>query len=87
MWSNSWKWDNRGNAKPLDPICTCNIQIQQCDAGFAYLVYTESPQHKDTTEARIKSDAFYLENMQRKIATCARYTSCSHSEKHLLGRI
>ena len=32
--SNSRQWDDRGHAKPLDLICTCNIRVQQCDAGF-----------------------------------------------------
>ena len=33
-WSNSWQRGDRRHGKPLDLICTCNIRVQHCDAGF-----------------------------------------------------
>ncbi|KAH3816191.1 hypothetical protein DPMN_117702 [Dreissena polymorpha] len=41
---------------------------------FTDLAYTTSPQHKDSTEARIKRDASDLEKMHTKISTCTPYT-------------
>ncbi|XP_068214528.1 uncharacterized protein [Palaemon carinicauda] len=42
---------------------------------FTDLTYTASPQHKDSTEARIKRDAYDLEKIQPKIAACLPFTS------------
>ncbi|KAH3828015.1 hypothetical protein DPMN_129964 [Dreissena polymorpha] len=38
---------------------------------FTKLAYTTSPQHKDSTEMRIKRDASDLEEMQTQITTCS----------------
>ncbi|KAH3846460.1 hypothetical protein DPMN_088761 [Dreissena polymorpha] len=37
---------------------------------FTELAYTTSPQHKDSTEVRIKRDASDLKKMQAQITTC-----------------
>ncbi|KAH3863592.1 hypothetical protein DPMN_026580 [Dreissena polymorpha] len=42
---------------------------------FTELAYTTSPQHKDSTEERIKRDSSDLEKIQTKIATCSPYTA------------
>ncbi|KAH3788818.1 hypothetical protein DPMN_166980 [Dreissena polymorpha] len=42
---------------------------------FTDLVYTTSPQHQESTEARIKRDASDLEKMHTKITTCSPYTA------------
>ena len=50
---------------------------------FTDLTYTTSPQHKDSTEARIKRDASDLEKIQTKLAACSPFTSDAYySEKH-----
>ena len=48
-----------------------NIAMQ----GFTNLTYTTSPQHKDSTEARIKRDASDLEKVRIKLAACLPFTS------------
>ncbi|KAH3883926.1 hypothetical protein DPMN_007895 [Dreissena polymorpha] len=50
---------------------------------FTDLTYTISPQHKDSTEARIKIDASSLEKMLTKITTCSIFTS--HTQTLSLG--
>ncbi|KAH3788295.1 hypothetical protein DPMN_166431 [Dreissena polymorpha] len=42
---------------------------------FTELAYTTGPQHKDSTEVRIKRDASDLEKMQTKITTFSPYTT------------
>ena len=42
---------------------------------FTNLTYTTSPQHKDSTEARIKRDASDLEKIRIKLAACSPFTS------------
>ncbi|KAH3790815.1 hypothetical protein DPMN_169022 [Dreissena polymorpha] len=42
---------------------------------FTDLAYTTSPQHKESTEARIKRAASDLEKMHTKITTCSPYTA------------
>ncbi|KAH3788296.1 hypothetical protein DPMN_166432 [Dreissena polymorpha] len=42
---------------------------------FTELAYTTSPQHKDSTEMRIKRDVSDREKMQTKIITCSSYTA------------
>ena len=42
---------------------------------FTDLTYTTSPQHKDSTEARIKKDASDLEKIRIKLAACSPFTS------------
>jgi len=42
---------------------------------FTDLTYTTSPQHKDSTEARIKRDASDLEKIRIKLAACSPFTS------------
>ena len=42
---------------------------------FTDLIYTTSPQHKDSTGARIKRDASDLEKIQIKLSTCSPFTS------------
>ena len=37
---------------------------------FTYVTYITSPQHKDLTEARIKRDAYDLEKIRTKLASC-----------------
>ena len=50
---------------------------------FTDLTYTTSPQHKDSTEARIKRDASDLEKIRIKLAACSPFTSDpTYSEKH-----
>ena len=48
-----------------------NIAMQD----FTNLTYTTSPQHKDSTEARIKRDASDLEKIRIKLAACSPFTS------------
>ena len=48
-----------------------NIAMQD----FTNLTYTTSPQHKDSTEVRIKRDASDLENIRIKLAACSPFTS------------
>ncbi|KAH3810247.1 hypothetical protein DPMN_138637 [Dreissena polymorpha] len=38
---------------------------------FTELAYTTSPQHKDSTEVRIKRDASDLEKMQTQMPICS----------------
>ena len=59
--------------KLLALICTCNIRVQRCDAGFHKP--NTSPQHKLSTEARIKRDASDLEKIRIKLAACSPLTS------------
>ncbi|KAH3880131.1 hypothetical protein DPMN_004044 [Dreissena polymorpha] len=47
---------------------------------FTDLVYTSSPQHKDSTEVCIKRDVSDLEKMHTKITNCSPYTA-DHSLK------
>ena len=42
---------------------------------FTNLTYTTSPQHKDSTEGRIKRDASDLEKIRIKLAVCSPFTS------------
>ena len=42
---------------------------------FTNLTYTTSPQHKVSTEARIKRDTSDLEKIQTKLAGCSPFTS------------
>ena len=42
---------------------------------FTDLTYTTNPQHKDSTEARIKRDASDLEKIRIKLAACSPFTS------------
>ena len=42
---------------------------------FTDLTYTTSPQHKDSTESRIKRDTSDLEKINLKLASCSPFTS------------
>jgi len=42
---------------------------------FTDMTYTTSPQHKDSTEARIKRDASDLNKIRAKLASCSPFTS------------
>ncbi|KAH3852474.1 hypothetical protein DPMN_094984 [Dreissena polymorpha] len=42
---------------------------------YTDLAYSTSPQHKESTEACIKRDAFDLEKMHTKVTTCSPYTA------------
>jgi hypothetical protein len=48
-----------------------NIAMQD----FSNLTYTASPQHKDSTEARIKRDASDIEQIRQKLEACSSFTS------------
>ena len=54
---------------PVTSEYNCAIQ------DFTDLTYTTSPQHKDSTEARIKKDASDLEKIRIKLAACSPFTS------------
>jgi len=42
---------------------------------FTGLTYATSPQHKESSEARIKRDAFDMEQIRQKLAACSPFTS------------
>ncbi|XP_052233279.1 uncharacterized protein LOC127846144 [Dreissena polymorpha] len=55
-----------------EPVTSAYNSVMQ---EFTDLVYTTSPQHKESTEARIKRDASDLEKMQTNITSCSPYTA------------
>jgi len=49
---------------------------------FTGLTYATSPQHKESSEARIKRDAFDMEQIRQKLAACSPFTSDPTLEKY-----
>ena len=58
------------------PVTSCDCrQYNSVMQDFTDLTVTTSPQHKDSTEARIKRDASGLEKIRIKLAACSPFTS------------
>ncbi|KAH3774951.1 hypothetical protein DPMN_176346 [Dreissena polymorpha] len=54
------------------PVTSVYNSVMQ---NFTELAYTKSPQHKDSTEVRIKRDVSDVQKMQTKITTFSSYTA------------
>ena len=65
--------ENMRNLWTLSAPVTSEYNIAMQD--FTNLTYTISPQHKDSTEARIKRGASDLEKIRIKLAACSPFTS------------
>ena len=52
----------------------CTSEYNSAMQDFTDLTYTTSPQHKDSTEARIKRDASDLDKIRMKLASCSPFT-------------
>ena len=51
------------------------LEYNSAMQDFTGLTYATSPQHKESSEARIKRDAFDMEQIRQKLAACSPFTS------------